>query len=174
IRQMRAILGEALAAGAAGFSTGRVSVHVDGDDRPAPARAAPDSELFELAATLAERNLGAIEIVQDATRMDGPAPSWSWEDAAGRAFLATLTRASGNRPVLANGLVNPPDAEDRDRLQTAFRFQAEVAGQGGRVLAQVRNQPTERAFNFGTGPTLETLPVTSLDRLPTWRAVLAL
>src|SRR5205823_701736 len=28
--------------------------------------------------------------------------------------------------------------------------------------------------NFGAGPTLETLPVTSLDRLPTWRAVLAL
>jgi N-acyl-D-aspartate/D-glutamate deacylase len=174
IRRMADLLREALAAGAAGFSTGRVSVHVDGDDRPAPARAAPDSELYALAATLAERNLGAIEIVQDATRMAGQRPGWVWEDEAGRAFLATLTRASGNRPVLANGLVNPPDPDDRDRLQRAFQFQSEVAEQGGRVLAQVRNQPSERAFNFGAGPTLETLPVTSLDRLPTWRAVLAL
>jgi N-acyl-D-aspartate/D-glutamate deacylase len=164
VRRMRTVLREALVAGAAGFTTSQTAAHVDGDDRPVPSRAAAREELLELASVLAELNLGTLEIVSAAPNGKEDA-RWS--------LLASLSRSSGSRPVIALGLVRP-SAGDPEHQRALERFLTDVADAGGRVISQVRNQPSDRLFNFGEGPTLETLPLSSLDQLPTWRAVIGL
>jgi N-acyl-D-aspartate/D-glutamate deacylase len=95
VRRMKDLLREALAAGAAGFTTSLTPAHVDGDSRPVPSRAATREETLTLASALAETNTGAIEL---ASRTDG------WPEEERRAFLADLSFVSGNRPVLAGGV----------------------------------------------------------------------
>jgi N-acyl-D-aspartate/D-glutamate deacylase len=162
VRRMKDLLREALAAGAAGFTTSLTPAHVDGDSRPVPSRAATREETLALAAALAESNTGAIEL---ASRTEG------WPEAERRAFLADLSFVSGNRPVLAGGVgFGSTNPEVRRTVQTWLEG---VAARGGRFIVQVRSNPNDRVFNFGEGPTLDTLPVSSLDQLPTWQALLA-
>jgi N-acyl-D-aspartate/D-glutamate deacylase len=61
LAQMRALLVEALRAGAAGFSTTRSQSHVGAYGRPVPSRAATLEEVWTLAGTLGEVGHGTVE-----------------------------------------------------------------------------------------------------------------
>ena len=54
VARMRAIVGEALRAGALGFATSKAPTHVGYEGRPVPSRAAALSEIEALAGCLAE------------------------------------------------------------------------------------------------------------------------
>ena len=61
LRRMASLLGEALDAGAVGFSTSRNESHVGAYGRPVPSRRAELSELRALAGVLGERGRGTLE-----------------------------------------------------------------------------------------------------------------
>ncbi len=65
IRSMRALLVEAMDAGAAGFSTGRTDVHRTADGDWTPSSEASREELEGLASALAGRRRGVLQLVND-------------------------------------------------------------------------------------------------------------
>lgn len=65
IETMKALLNEALDAGAAGFSTGRTDVHRTADGEWTPSSEASRDELVGLASTLAGRKAGVLQAVND-------------------------------------------------------------------------------------------------------------
>lgn len=65
IRDMRALVAEAMDAGAAGFSTGRSDVHRSADGDWTPASEASREELVGIAAALAGRERGVLQAVND-------------------------------------------------------------------------------------------------------------
>jgi N-acyl-D-aspartate/D-glutamate deacylase len=160
---MKDLLREGMAAGAAGLTTSTAPTHVDGEGRPVPSRGADRAEFLELARVLAEYSAGAIELATGTVAK-------TYDDAH-REWVVQLSLQSG-RPVLVPGA--DPRADDPDRHLRGARFHREAAARGARLIGQVRNHPEDRRFNFGPGPTLDTLPTAALDQLPTWQAVLNL
>jgi N-acyl-D-amino-acid deacylase len=61
VAAMKAIVGEAIAAGAIGFSTSRSESHLGAYGKPVPSRAAALSEIWSLAGALGEAGRGTIE-----------------------------------------------------------------------------------------------------------------
>jgi N-acyl-D-aspartate/D-glutamate deacylase len=61
VEQMRRIVGEAMDAGAVGFSTSHAASHVGAHGRPVPSRLAALSEIWALAAELGRRGTGVVE-----------------------------------------------------------------------------------------------------------------
>jgi N-acyl-D-amino-acid deacylase len=61
VAQMRAIVAEAIAAGAVGLSTSRSHSHIGAYGKPVPSRAAALSEIWELAGALRDAGAGTIE-----------------------------------------------------------------------------------------------------------------
>jgi N-acyl-D-aspartate/D-glutamate deacylase len=161
--RMADLLRAAMAAGAAGLTTSRAPTHVDGDDRPVPSRGGTRAEMVALAGVLAEFNAGAIELVPE-TLFEGISDDE-------RGWLVDLALASG-RPVMVMGF--GARRTDDAGLARDERFLAEAAARGARLFMQIQNQPSDRPFNFGAGPTLDTLPGAALDQLPTWQMVMRL
>jgi N-acyl-D-aspartate/D-glutamate deacylase len=162
IRRMRDLLREAMAAGAAGFTSSLAATHVDGDDRPVPSRGADHREIVELTSVLGELNAGTIQL--------NPASVMQGIDDREREWLVEVSLTSG-RPVLSVGF--SPRTGDPEKHVKAYRFLEDASRRGARIISQVRNHPSDRPFNFAGGPTLETLPAQALDQTPTWRALLA-
>ena len=65
IEAMRSILREALAAGAAGFSTGRTDIHLTAKGQWTPSSEATQDELCGLASVFAEAGTGVLQVVSD-------------------------------------------------------------------------------------------------------------
>ncbi|MCE9598281.1 MAG: amidohydrolase family protein [Spirochaetia bacterium] len=65
IKQMKALLREAMQAGAAGFTTGRSDVHRSASGNWTPASEASNEELTELASVFAELKYGVVQAVSD-------------------------------------------------------------------------------------------------------------
>ncbi|MBW2499945.1 MAG: amidohydrolase family protein [Deltaproteobacteria bacterium] len=61
VASMRQIVGDAMDAGAIGFSTSHAASHVGAHGRPVPSRASELSEIWELAGALGERGVGVVE-----------------------------------------------------------------------------------------------------------------
>jgi len=61
IAEMRAIVVDAVDAGALGFATSRASQHVGDRGRPVPSRGAENGEIFELATVLSDRDRGVVQ-----------------------------------------------------------------------------------------------------------------
>jgi N-acyl-D-aspartate/D-glutamate deacylase len=108
IARMSAVLGEALDAGALGFSTSRSFLHTVPDGTPLPGTFAQPSELMGLACALADRGRGVIEVVPRIGERDGKdrqnsRAEMAWMEAVARACGRPLTFAitqSDRRPGL--------------------------------------------------------------------------
>ena len=68
---MRSMIGEALDAGALGFSTSRTALHVVPDGRPVPGTLAPPAEVAALAAVLGDGGRGVVGAVTRLHEEDG-------------------------------------------------------------------------------------------------------
>jgi N-acyl-D-aspartate/D-glutamate deacylase len=95
IAQMRAMVAEAMAAGAAGVSSSAAPTHLDLDDRPVPSRIAARDELLALAEEAGRAGAGSIAFL--------PESAIGGLDATDEDYLIELSRVSG-LPVVIQGL----------------------------------------------------------------------
>ncbi len=128
IAQMKAIVSEAMAAGAIGFATSRASTHVGYEGRPVPSRACDVEEIFELSKAVGAAGGGMIEAT------------------AGRGlFLDEYVRLAqeSNCSVTWTALLADLSLGAGDHTEQLQRSE-EIAAAGHRVYPQV----TPRPLNF--------------------------
>ena len=94
LERMRTLLAEALAAGAAGFSTGRTDNHRSATGEWTPSSEASQKELVALASVLGEQGRGVLQAVNDFDFMR-PDPDFDHEFG----LLEAMAEASGGRPM---------------------------------------------------------------------------
>ena len=119
IAAMRALLREALQAGAAGFSTGRSDNHRTSEGRETPAAEASAAELTGIARAFEGLSHGVVQMVSDFDLMQGPARFDAEFD-----LLEQLAAASG-RPLSMTWLQRDPGGEQYKAIQA--RTEAAVA-----------------------------------------------
>ena len=119
IAAMRALLGAALDAGAAGFSTGRSDNHRTAEGRDTPASVASAAELCGLAQAFAGRQHGVVQVVSDFDLMQGSERFDAEFD-----LVEQLARASG-RPLSMTWLQRDPGGAQYLAMQA--RVEAAVA-----------------------------------------------
>jgi len=146
IVHMAALVGEAIDAGALGFSTSRSFMHTVPDGRPIPGTYARPAELAALAGALAERGRGTIEVVPRIGERDGPerqnsVAEMAWMEAVSRAAARPLTftiTQSDRRPGLWAWVMDQvAEARSRGadlRPQTSARGTGIVYGLVGRIF----------------------------------------
>ena len=117
VAAMRALLREALQAGAAGFSTGRTDNHRTARGHETPASEASAAELAGLASAFEGLKHGVVQMVSDFDLMRGPERFGAEFD-----LVETLARASG-RPLSMTWLQRDPGGEQwkamRERVDSA-------------------------------------------------------
>ncbi len=142
IARMRALVAEALAAGALGFATSKSPTHVGWAGRPVPSRAATLAEIETLAGCLADAGHGVMQATI------GPGLFL--------AEFAAIQRATG-RPVswtaLLGGMLGPDG--HRGVLEESARMQRE----GVRVIPQVSCRPLVVEFQMRAPFPLESMSV---------------
>ncbi len=148
IAAMRALLHEALLAGAAGFSTGRSDNHRTSEGKETPAAEASAAELTGIAGAFAGIDHGVVQVVSDFNLMqdlaapspfqghppegaiparDGPSPGPGFD--AEFDLVEQLARASG-KPLSMTWLQRDPGGEQYQ----AIRARVEAAVAAGRPL----------------------------------------
>jgi len=159
VAAMRAIVREALDAGAVGFATSKAPTHVGWAGRPVPSRAAAITEIEALAGTLGDVGRGVLQATL------GPG-----------LFLdefARIARATG-RPVswtaLLGGMLGP------DGHRAVLAESAALQAAGLRVVPQVSCRPLVLEFQWKAPFPLESMsifrPVSAAD-VPGRRAIYA-
>ena len=146
IDQMRAIVREAMAAGAAGFSSTHSPTHFDSADRPVPSRLSSLEELKALSAEAGSANGGSIAYLPGSA-VGGITPDD--ED-----LLIEMSLAA-RLPVIIQGLgarskVDAPTAG----WDNAKRFVDEATAQGAAVYSMAMSKPFNRTFDLATGTKL--------------------
>jgi N-acyl-D-aspartate/D-glutamate deacylase len=116
---MQALLAGALDAGAVGFTSSQLDVHVDQHGNPVPSNLASRDELVALAAVLAGRPHGVIEFISR-SNLEG-------HDDDDRALMLAMCEASG-KPMNVNPLQRLPMLGDGWRRGLEFVEQAAAAG----------------------------------------------
>jgi N-acyl-D-aspartate/D-glutamate deacylase len=111
IAAMRALLREALLAGAAGFSTGRSDNHRTSEGKETPAAEASAAELTGIAQAFAGLSHGVVQMVSDFDLMQGPARFDAEFD-----LVEQLAAASG-RPLSMTWLQRDPGGEQYKAIQ---------------------------------------------------------
>ena len=119
IAAMRAVLREALVAGAAGFSTGRTDNHRTAEGKETPAAEASTAELIGLASAFEGLAHGVVQLVSDFDLFRGPERFGPEFD-----LVEQLALASG-RPVSVSWLQRDPGGEQWKAI--AARIDAGVA-----------------------------------------------
>lgn len=119
IRAMQDEVRTAMRAGAMGFSTSQLDIHVAHDGREVPSNHAAPEEIVALAAVLAEFDHGAMECI--------PRSQSEGMNERDRALLLDMTRASGRKPLEIQTLTPQPHLPDgwKRTLEFAHRAQAE-------------------------------------------------
>jgi len=129
IARMKAVVDEALSAGALGFSTATAGTHFDGDERPTPPQFAGHDEFVALASALRDHPGTSLEFIP------GTAVRGFTEDRRDVKLLADMSR-EGRAPINWNTVLldypGMPDIQDR-QLDAV----AEVAAMGGFVVPQI-------------------------------------
>jgi N-acyl-D-amino-acid deacylase len=143
LEQMKRLVREAMAAGAAGFSSSHAPTHVDQFGKPVPSRHASFDEVAELAATAGEGGAGSIAFLASSA-VQG-------YDATDRDRLVTLAHRSG-LPVVVQGMGYRPG--QRERWDDQSRFLESARQRGAAIYSMLRTQPFMRPFTFRRGTSL--------------------
>jgi N-acyl-D-aspartate/D-glutamate deacylase len=146
IGQMAGIVSEAMAAGAAGFSSSHAPTHWDSANRPVPSRLSSLKELKALVSAAGRANAGTIAYLPEGA-IGGLQP----ED---EQLLIELSLAA-RMPVIIQGLgarskVDAPTAG----WDNAKRFVDEATEQGAAVYSMMMARPFNRTFTLAEGTTL--------------------
>jgi len=139
IARQRAIVREAIAAGAFGFSTAQSHNHVAWDDSPVPSRQATKEEIVEIGSVLAEFGLGSTEIVPGSLRVP------EGFDENDKSLMTDLALRSG-RPVNWNELSQVWELPGQWRKQVEFMEQA--ASYGAAIYGVARCQRLDVPWSF--------------------------
>ncbi len=142
VAQMRAIVREAIDAGAVGFATSKAPTHVGFGGKPVPSRAADLAEIRTLAGALREAGQGVVQATVG--------PGLFFDE------FAEISRETG-RPVtwtaLLAGMLGP--GSHRMLLDRSI----ELVHQGLAVVPQVSCRPLNFDFDFAEPFPFESLPV---------------
>jgi len=142
VARMRALVAEAIAAGAVGFATSKAPTHVGYAGRPVPSRVADLDEIAALAGALGAAGRGVLQATVG--------PGLFFDE------FAALARATG-RPVtwtaLLAGLLGP--GSHRMLLERSI----DLVRQGLPVVPQVTCRPLNFDFDLAEPFVLESLPV---------------
>ena len=147
IALMRALLGESLASGGLGFSTGRSYTHNDWDGQPVPSRWASEQEVLELCRETATHAGTTLEWVAD-----GCMKGFSDDEVA----LMTSMSLQAQRPLNWNVLTIDSARPDDYRNQIAACERAAEAG--AIVIALTMPILVEMNMNLGSFCALHMLP----------------
>lgn len=141
IAAMQAIVAEAIAAGALGFSTSRTIAHMAIDGEPVPGTFAARDELFGIGQALADAGRGVFELA--------PAGALGEDLAAPDREMAWMRdlAAAIKRPVVFALLQNDhaPDA-----WRETLRLCAEAQAEGSPVIPQVAGRPINLLLGLAT------------------------
>jgi len=143
INRMKMVVREAMAAGAAGFSSSHGPTHVDQLKRPVPSRCGSFDEVVALAEAAGEGGAGSIAYLPQS----GPA-GLNEED---RERLVVLAHGSG-LPVVIQGMGYRPGR--RELWDDQSRFLARARERGAAIYSMLRTQPFMRPFNWRRGTSL--------------------
>ena len=156
--EMAQLLADAMAAGAAGFSSTHASTHNDGDNHPVPSRFAEPDELLALADELGRVNRGTITYL--------PRSAVGGLDRADMDLLIELGRVS-RLPVIIQGLGgrNKVDAPGAG-WDVALEFLERARTAGSAVYSLLLARPFDRPFSLDVGTTL-------YEGVPAWDKVVA-
>ena len=150
---MASSLGEALAAGAIGFSSSQAPTHNDGDGQPVPSRFATRDELVRLAAVVRSHPGTQLELI-----IPGCLNGFSNDEVD---LMADLSLAA-DRPLNWNVLAVTAGGNHDHQLDASTR----ATERGARVVALTLPQGMRIRLSFLSGFVL--------DGLPGWRETLAL
>jgi N-acyl-D-aspartate/D-glutamate deacylase len=136
VEAMRAMVVDAMAAGAAGVSSSAAPTHLDLDDRPVPSRVASRDEFAALAAAAGDAGGGSIAFL--------PASAIGGIDADDEDYLIHLGRVSG-LPVVIQGLGgrNKTDAPTAT-WEAAQSFLDRATAAGAPVYSMLIARPFDR------------------------------
>jgi N-acyl-D-aspartate/D-glutamate deacylase len=135
IAEMQELLADALDAGAVGFTSSQLEMHVDHLGQPVPSNLAAPEELVALAGVLAGRPHGVIEFISG-TNLEGH----SRED---RDLMLAMCEASG-KPMNINPIVRLPHVGDG--WERGLEFVDEALARGSRVHPQSSLQQMQVFF----------------------------
>ncbi|HXQ23697.1 MAG TPA: amidohydrolase family protein [Candidatus Acidoferrales bacterium] len=171
IEQMKRLVRDAMAAGAAGFSSSNGPTHVDQFKRPVPSRHGTFEEVLALAEAAGEGGAGSIAYL--------PESAPQGVDGRDRGRLIQIAHRSG-LPVVIQGMGYRPG--NRALWDDQTKFLSEARDQGAAIYSMLRTQPFMRPFNWRRGTSLfegvfhwrdlaEMSPDERLARLrdPAWR-----
>ncbi len=148
IASMGQVVREAMAAGAAGFSSSRGPSQLDGDGRLVPSRHGSDDELKALVAAAGVSGRGTVAYLPEAVT----AGAFASQE---RRLLIDLALAGGV-PLVIQGLGgrSKVDAPSADSWQEAQEFLRDAAAQGAAIFSLLRSQPFDRPFSPGSSTPL--------------------
>ena len=141
IEAMSRIVGEAIRAGALGFSTSRTIAHMAIDGEPVPGTFAAEDELFGIGAALADAGAGVFELA--------PAGALGEDLAAPDAEMAWMRKlgAAIGRPIVFALTQNDHDPLSYRRM---LELSAEAQAEGSLVIPQVAARPINLLLGLQT------------------------
>lgn len=154
--EMRALLAEAMEAGAAGLSSSFAPTHFDIDDRPVPSRLSDVDELMALAEEMGRIGRGTIAFL--------PQSSIGGLDEDDKDLLIRLAQTAG-LPVIIQGLggrnkVDAPTAT----WEASVEFLERATAAGAPVYSMLITRPFDRTVTIGPG-NFHYIAVPSWDRM---------
>jgi N-acyl-D-amino-acid deacylase len=153
LQMMREELGNAIRAGAIGFTTSRTSNHQTPDGRPVASRIANWDEVRSLVGVMGELGAGIFEIAGEDTGAEGA----RLDD-----YLARLkTLAVDTSVPVTYGMFSSRRAPDYWRHY--FKLADETAAAGGRMFIQVHSRSLNILLSFET--------MMPFDRIPAWKEI---
>jgi N-acyl-D-aspartate/D-glutamate deacylase len=153
LQMMREELGNAIRAGAIGFTTSRTSNHQTPDGRPVASRIANWDEVRSLVGVMGGLGAGIFEIAGEDTGAEGP----RLDD-----YLARLKALAVDTSVpVTYGMFSSRRAPDYWR--NYFKLADETAAAGGRMFIQVHSRSLNVLLSFET--------VMPFDRIPAWKEI---
>ena len=153
LRVMAHAVGEAIRAGAMGFSTSRASTHETPDGSPVASRIADWHEIDVLVGAMAELNAGIFQI--------GPEISGG---EAQRVFLERLAKVAldSGRPIMF-GTLATKQGKDPNPWDYQMHWMDETVARGGRLWGQATTRSINAIFSLKSY-----LP---FDKLPEWQEI---